>query len=150
VNSVEHFSTLARYNQWMNGKIYNVCGTMSDAERKRDLGAYFGSIHGTMNHILYGDRAWMSRFQDKPAEMPVLGKDLFDDFSELADRRAEMDGRILEWTLSLDEDWLGRPFGFKSRWGDTNEAGMASGYTHVQSSNSSSRSSHDVDVAAGL
>lgn len=114
MNSIEQFSTLARYNQWMNGKVYEICGSMSDEERKRDLGAFFGSIHGTLNHILYGDQAWMSRFQNRPAEMPRLGQDLFEDFSDLTAQRMKMDVRILEWTQSLDEDWLEQPYEFKS------------------------------------
>lgn len=114
MHNVEYFSTLARYNQWMNERIYGVCATMSEEERKRDLSAFFRSIHGTLNHLLYGDMAWMGRFQDRPEDMPCLGQELYEDFAMLADRRTEMDTKILRWTKSLDADWLQEPLSFRS------------------------------------
>ena len=68
--------TLARYNAWMNRKIYGLCAGMSDEERKRDRGAFFGSIHGTLNHLVYADLANLSRFTGDPPEVPPLGVDL--------------------------------------------------------------------------
>ena len=52
---------MARYNRWMNGKVYATAALLSDEERKRDRGAFFKSIHGTLNHILVGDRVWLGR-----------------------------------------------------------------------------------------
>ena len=57
-----HARTMAAYNAWMNERLYELCASLPDAERKRDRGAFFKSVHGTLNHLLYGDRAWMSRF----------------------------------------------------------------------------------------
>ena len=62
VRDVELYQTFARYNQWMNEKLYAVCAEIDDGERKRDRGAFFKSIHGTLNHLLFGDRAWLGRF----------------------------------------------------------------------------------------
>ena len=50
------FRTMARYNRWMNERIYKLCEKLPDAERKADRGAFFRSIHGTLNHLLLGDR----------------------------------------------------------------------------------------------
>ena len=61
---VAQFQVLARYNSWMNRRLYDVAGTLSDDERTRDLGAFFGSVHGTLNHLLLADRAWLYRFTD--------------------------------------------------------------------------------------
>ena len=58
--------TMARYNAWMNTRLYDCCAGIPDAERKRDVGAFFKSIHGTLNHLLLGDRVWMGRFTGKP------------------------------------------------------------------------------------
>jgi len=58
--------TMARYNSWMNTRLYDCCAAIPDAERKRDVGAFFKSIHGTLNHLLLGDRVWMGRFTGKP------------------------------------------------------------------------------------
>lgn len=57
---------MASYNRWMNERLYAVCAEMTDAERKRDGQAFFGSIHGTLNHLLLADKIWLGRFQQNP------------------------------------------------------------------------------------
>ena len=108
------FELMAKYNRWMNERVYDVCANIPDVERKKDLGAFFGSIHSTLNHILYGDRAWMGRFVSEPFGITRIGQDLYDDFQELRSERASTDERILEWSKSLEEDWLNADFEFKS------------------------------------
>ena len=61
--SPEWLSALARYNRWMNDKLYGLAATLSDEDRKRDVGAFFKSIHGTFNHLLLADRVWLGRFK---------------------------------------------------------------------------------------
>ena len=61
-----HVRMMAAYGAWMNGRMLELCGTLTDAERKRDLGAFFKSIHGTFDHLVYGDVAWMGRFTGSP------------------------------------------------------------------------------------
>ena len=62
----EYCQLMARYNRWMNERLYALLAELSDAERKRDRGAFFGSMHGTLNHLLWGDRTWLGRFIDEP------------------------------------------------------------------------------------
>ena len=57
---------MARYNRWLNENLYGVADRPSAEERDRERGAFFGSIHKTLSHILWGDRIWMSRFTDLP------------------------------------------------------------------------------------
>jgi hypothetical protein len=52
----------ARYNRWQNEIFYAVVDTLPEAERRRERGAFFGSIHSTLNHHLSADQIWMSRF----------------------------------------------------------------------------------------
>jgi uncharacterized damage-inducible protein DinB len=61
---------MAAYNRWMNECLYALLPNIPDAERKRDRGAFFGSIHGTLNHLLFGDLMWMARFEGR--ERPRL------------------------------------------------------------------------------
>lgn len=100
------YRTFARYNAWMNDKLYAVCAEIEDAERKRERGAFFGSIHGTLNHLLFGDRAWMGRFTGRAYAFAPIGTDLYDDFDELRAARQDMDRDILAWSEDLTEAWL--------------------------------------------
>ncbi|HZW22023.1 DinB family protein [Noviherbaspirillum sp.] len=111
--------TLAEYNRWMNGKLYAACERLTEAQRKADAGAFFRSIHSTLNHILWGDYMWLGRFTAGTAlakEYPKgsLGADLYDDWGDLKRARATMDGDILAWAGTLDPAWLAADFSWYS------------------------------------
>jgi len=61
-----HLQKLARYNRWQNENLYSAAEALSDEERKRERGAFFGSIHGTFNHLVWADRQWLARFTGGP------------------------------------------------------------------------------------
>ncbi len=96
--------TMARYNTWMNERLYECSARLSDADRKQDLGAFFKSIHGTPNHLLLGDRIWMGRFTGKPFAVTSLAQELYSDFGELRAARAEEDAAIVDWVASRTEE----------------------------------------------
>ena len=93
--------TMAAYNRWMNERLYALCAGLSDVERKRDRGAFFRSIHGTLNHVLLGDRLWLGRFRGVPFAVRSLDQELYADFAELREERERTDGEIGAWTASL-------------------------------------------------
>jgi uncharacterized damage-inducible protein DinB len=97
---------MAEYNHWMNRRMYAACATVGDAERRRDHGLFFKSIHSTLNHLLWGDRAWMRRFTGKDYPLSAPGQDLFQDFAELQTAREEMDGEILTFARGITAGWL--------------------------------------------
>lgn len=103
-NTFEAFAqTMARYNKWMNERIYECCTRLSDRERKEDVGAFFKSIHGTLNHLLLGDRIWLRRFTGQPFTVSSLAEELYAEFSELRMQRATTDIAISTWVSSLSE-----------------------------------------------
>jgi uncharacterized damage-inducible protein DinB len=114
IMTLEHFQALARYNRWMNEKIYTVAGKLTDEERKRDRGAFFKSIHATLNHILLADRVWMGRFTGVklqgdwigPDGIRTLDQELYTSFEELRDERVTMDTAIERWVTGLTADRL--------------------------------------------
>src|SRR5690606_4695511 len=62
----EYARLFARYNCWQNKSLYDAASALSDDERKAKRGAFFGSIHATLNHLLWGDQIWMSRLAGTP------------------------------------------------------------------------------------
>jgi len=105
---------MARYNRWMNERLYAVCATMSDTERKRDRGAFFGSIHGTLNHLLWGDRMWLGRIVGPPCTYPQFGADMFERFVDLVRERESTDAALSRWADEVSEEWLGKPLVYTS------------------------------------
>ena len=110
----EYCQLMARYNRWMNERLYALCAELTDSERKRDRAAFFGSIHGTLNHLLWGDRMWMGRFVGAPCMYPAFGADMFDDFATLKREREVTDQQMLEWTADVDPEWLASTFAYTS------------------------------------
>ncbi len=100
---LRHFRMLAVYNRRANRRLYDACSRLTDAERKQRRPAFFGSIHGTLNHILVGDRIWLARFSGK--EVPSTGLDaiLYERFAELWEAREREDARIEEFVEGIDE-----------------------------------------------
>jgi uncharacterized damage-inducible protein DinB len=82
---------------------------LSDDERRLPRGAFWGSIHGTLTHILWGDRQWMSRFDSWPKPEAAIKQSarMIDDFAELAAARDQADDGITRWARTIDEAWLG-------------------------------------------
>jgi uncharacterized damage-inducible protein DinB len=105
---------MAQYNRWMNQKLYAICAEIPDTERKQDRGAFFKSIHGTLNHLLDGDRTWIERFTGKPFSSRKIGGELYFDFEQLRQEREQLDQEILAWTQTLSAEWLAQPFEYTS------------------------------------
>ena len=111
----QNFELMARYNQWMNEKIYAAAANLGHIQLVENKGAFFGSILGSLNHILVGDTIWLKRFALHPAQysslvsvglLPVpgaLSEILYSDFSELRKARVEMDEVIINWSLEASD-----------------------------------------------
>jgi uncharacterized damage-inducible protein DinB len=120
--SPEWLSASARYNRWMNDKLYALAATLSDEVRRRDLGAFFKSIHGTFNHLLVADRVWLARFKNVTAPDGFMGpgirsldEELYLDFRDLRRQRALTDDELSSWVSELSQEQLAAPLVFKRR-----------------------------------
>lgn len=100
------YPTLSRYNRWMNEKLFAICAQLSDEQRKRDLQAPFGSIHGTWNHLLLTDCIWLARFAGEKFEFQTLADELYGDFDELRHERIKIDAAIDEFVNGLTPEKL--------------------------------------------
>jgi uncharacterized damage-inducible protein DinB len=114
MNSPEYARTMARYNEWMNGRLYGASATLADETRKEDMGAFFKSIHGTLNHLLLADRVWMGRFAGQPFAVTSLAQELHSDFDELREQRAATDRAISEWAGNLTDEQLAGELSYTS------------------------------------
>lgn len=114
----DHVVLMATYNEWMNVRIYEAAGKLSSQEILAHRNAFFGSIMGTLNHIVVGDTIWLKRFAAHPANHialnPVrqlqtpssLDQVLFTDYVSLSNHRKFLDHVIRQWAESLTEQDL--------------------------------------------
>lgn len=114
MNIRDYAVAMASYNSWMNEKIYRLAGGLDDHQRKRNLGAFFKSIHGTLNHLLLMDQAWLQRFRGQDLTMTSADQELFADFGELSAARTKMDQAIEAWASDVTEEFGHTPFRFYS------------------------------------
>jgi uncharacterized damage-inducible protein DinB len=109
----EHFALMARYNAWANTRLYRMAGNLSDEQYRRDVGAFFKSLHGTLNHVLVADRIWMSRMTGTGVAPTRLDAILFDDLGELSEARRTEDERILRFVEERTDAQLEAPLDYR-------------------------------------
>ena len=89
----EYVRAMASYNRWQNENLYGAADTLTDAQRKEQRGAFFGSIHGTLNHLLWGDQIWMSRFAGTPkpkAPASRISASMYESWDDLKARAVDL------------------------------------------------------------
>jgi uncharacterized damage-inducible protein DinB len=96
---------MARYNRWQNESLYSAADRLPEEARRQECGAFFGSIHGTLNHLLWADELWMSRFCGTPRPPGGLPEStsVRASWDELKRDRGAFDDRIIEWADALAE-----------------------------------------------
>jgi uncharacterized damage-inducible protein DinB len=106
---------MAAYNQWQNQQVYAAALRLSDEQRKADRGAFFKSIHSTLNHILWGDLTWLSRFIGEALINTPPSEDVYADFAQLHAARVALDARLITWADTLTDEWLNEPVTWTSK-----------------------------------
>ncbi|MRG55796.1 damage-inducible protein DinB [Phyllobacterium sp. SYP-B3895] len=106
----QHFRMFAAYNRWANERLYAIAAELDDEEYRRDMRAFFASIHGTLNHLLVTDRIWLFRFSGEGEAPKALDAILFETFEDLRIAREKEDVRIIDWVSSLDAAAIGGRF----------------------------------------
>ena len=110
---------MARYNQWQNSQLAEFLQALSPDELMQERGAFFGSIMGTANHLLWGDWIWMSRFDKGPGPESNIHRPgggihesvhLCPDLDSWLALRVAMDDRISDWADTLGDEVLLGPF----------------------------------------
>ncbi|MDX1422166.1 MAG: DinB family protein [Kiloniellales bacterium] len=106
---IEHFRMLAGFNRWANDRVYDAAAALGDADyHKTRACAFFGSIHGTLNHLLVVDRLWFGRLAGSVPPIASLDETLYDDFAGLRAAREAEDARIIAQVGNLEEADLSR------------------------------------------
>ena len=111
---IEHFRMFAAYNGWANERLYEAAAKVPDAEYRANRGAFFGSLHGTLNHLLLADRIWMRRFTGEGPTYTRLDEILHEDLATLQAARRDEDDRILAYVDGLAEADLPAPIRYRT------------------------------------
>jgi uncharacterized damage-inducible protein DinB len=108
------YTMFAGYNAWANARIYDAASKLTGADYRADRGAFFKSVHGTLNHLLVGDRIWMRRFTGEGPSPTRLDEIPFEDFSGLREARSKEDKRIADYVAGLTDADLAGEFRYRT------------------------------------
>jgi uncharacterized damage-inducible protein DinB len=103
MTAAAHYRMFGRYNAWANSRLYDAVARLTSEQYRADRGAFFKSVHGTLNHLLVTDRIWMQRFTGEGDAPNRLDAILFETFDDLRAARQAEDRRIVDFVDGLDE-----------------------------------------------
>ena len=104
MTTIANFQLLANFNTWANTKIFSACKELDDTEYKKGRGAFFFSIHGTLNHLLVVDKAYISRIEGKDHDLKSLDQILYENLFQLEEARIKEDKRLVDLINNLSEE----------------------------------------------
>ncbi|WP_284280099.1 DinB family protein [Limnobacter litoralis] len=108
------FKMLAQYNQVMNQQILDACAKLPNEALLQDMGAFFGSIMGTLNHLVNADELWLSRLLDRPHAVSALNEIRFSNLKTFGEMRAKLDQDLLAYVDALSDQHLHQPLRYTS------------------------------------
>jgi len=108
---------MATYNAWANARLYRMAGAMTDEAYRKNVGAYFKSLHGTLNHLLVADRIWMRRLTGTGDHPDKLDAIIVDDLPSLCAARFAEDERIVAFVQGLTDVGLDETCSYRSLTG---------------------------------
>ena len=111
------FAMMAGYNQWANARLYRAAAVLTDEQYRENRGAFFGSLNGTLNHLLVADRVWMRRFTGEGPLPRSLDEILFNTLGDLARARQAEDQRIIAYVDGLTKEALAAPISYRKMSG---------------------------------
>ncbi len=97
----DYFTALARHHRWATDRVLEAVDALDDAGYRRDIGLFFHSMHGTLNHLLVTEGLWFARFAEGHSPTVALDAELVIDRAELAVRLREAVARWEAFIASM-------------------------------------------------
>lgn len=117
MNLTAYFAILADYNRWANRRLYDAAARLPDPDYRADRGAFFRSVHGTLNHLLVADRIWLQRLTGEGAAPPTLDAIIYVRLPDLTVAREQEDERLAAYVTAQDEAGFAAPVTYRNTQG---------------------------------
>ncbi|WP_296270471.1 DinB family protein [Pseudomonas sp. UBA6323] len=126
---IEHIRLMARYNSWMNDRLYTAASSLSDEPLSAERCAFFDSILGTLNHLVVTDRIWLGRFAAHPAVYQALAaldtlnkperldQPMAANIRELLVVRQRLDACLEAFSQEIRDEQLDQPLSYRNMKG---------------------------------
>ena len=133
MDALESLRLLADYNRWMNGRLFDAAERLPERGRTEPRGAFFGSVSGTLGHLVTGDSLWLRRFMPLRCAGVLRGADAWlprpavsseprppEPWAQLRALRQRIDALIVDWLASLAPDDLETVVDYRNSRGEPN------------------------------
>ena len=123
---------MAQYNRWANARLYDAASKLPDEHYRKDIGLFFKSVHGTLNHLLVGEhRLWFARFAEGVSPKLRLDEEIEPDRAKL--KQALLDGarRWEPFLDTLDSNRFAGPIDYVSTKGVAQSLPFSATLAHV-------------------
>lgn len=128
----EHLATLARYGVWATRRLAERVAALPEADYRRDVGLFFRSVHGTLNHLLVAEHhLWFPRFAEGRSPRLRLDDELEHDRARLAERLEAGARRWPGFVAALDDARLAGTLAYVTTTGQPAELPFAATLAHV-------------------
>jgi uncharacterized damage-inducible protein DinB len=132
VSAKDQLAQMARYHAWATERLLASVAPMPDEFYRKPCGLFFGSIHGTLNHLLLTDsEIWYPRFVYGPTASLALDAELESDREVLASRLIAATARWSEYVASLDKPTLADDLRYTMTTGQARVLPMSGALLHV-------------------
>lgn len=128
---IARYRQMAGYNGWANQRLYAAAAGLAEDQYQAERGAFFGSVHGTLNHLLVTDRIWMRRLTGAGESPSRLDTILFETLAALTPAREAEDTRLLAFIMGLGEADLVAPLAYANTAGQLFEQPLATVLDHL-------------------
>lgn len=128
--SLDHPAVFSRYNRWANGRLYDACAALDREAYMAARPSFFGSIHGTLNHLLVADLIWMGRMTGRPRAL-ALDAVLHEDLAGLRVAREELDRAIVAHCDGLAAGWQQAMVTYANTRGEPFETPLVQVFWHL-------------------
>jgi uncharacterized damage-inducible protein DinB len=129
--SIDHFRQLADYNHWANRRIYAAALAMPDEQYRHRTGVFFGSLHGTLNHLLLTDRIWLKRLTGEGEHPDRLNAILFEHRNDLVRARMAEDARLIKVVNGYTDAGLSEAVSYQTTSGKPYQQPLADILLHL-------------------
>jgi uncharacterized damage-inducible protein DinB len=129
--SIKNFRHLADYNHWANRRLYAAALEMPDELYRRPTGVFFGSLHGTLNHLLLADRIWLKRLTGEGEHPDRLNAILFEHRKDLVRARMAEDARLIKVVGGYTDAGLGEAVSYQTTSGKAYQQPLADILLHL-------------------
>lgn len=147
----EHFALMAEYNAWANTRLYRMAAQLSDQEYRRDVGAYFASLHGTLNHLLVTDHIWLRRLTGTGPAPTRLDAIAHENLIDLGEARRGANERLVTFVANLTEERIEATVQYRTTNGSPQEQPLREVLAHLFNHQTHHRGqAHGILTALGV